>query len=62
MSDLNSCPKCGGPLPIDGALGGGCPRCMLELGFETTVGSRERPDRALPPSDLRLLAGIEFSG
>ena len=44
MSGLNSCSKCGGPLPIDGALGGGCPRCMLELGFDTSVGSRESPD------------------
>ena len=56
MSDFNSCPKCGGPLPDNGALGGGCPRCMLELGFENGR------SLALPPSVLQLLVGIEFSG
>src|SRR5580765_8466101 len=44
MSDLTPCPRCGAPLPNDGALGGGCPRCMLELGFDTTVSNREKPD------------------
>ena len=42
MPELNLCSQCGGPLRNDGALGGGCPLCMLELGFETTVGSRLR--------------------
>jgi len=42
MPDSNQCPRCGAPQPSDGAFGGGCPRCMLELGFETSVGSRER--------------------
>ena len=42
MSDLTTCPKCGGSLLMDSALLGGCPRCMLELGFDTSVGKRER--------------------
>jgi WD40 repeat protein len=42
MTESVQCSRCGGPLPEDSALGGGCPRCMLELGFETTAGSRER--------------------
>jgi WD40 repeat protein/serine/threonine protein kinase len=28
-------------MPNDGALSGGCPRCMLELGFETSRGSAD---------------------
>src|SRR5262245_13931097 len=28
------CERCGDPLPAPDALGGACPRCMLELGLE----------------------------
>src|SRR6185369_3194337 len=35
MSSMNRCQRCEGPLPQGGVLGGSCPRCMLELGYET---------------------------
>src|SRR6187431_1765377 len=31
----NECQRCGTRLPKGDVLGGGCPRCMLELGYET---------------------------
>src|SRR5438132_8978479 len=50
MRDPSRCPRCSGPLPpagTPGALGGACPRCMLELGFESAPGSPEDPDSTL---------------
>ena len=45
MPDLNSLSRnVAARFRNDSALGGGCPRCMLELGFETTVGGGERWD------------------
>jgi len=35
MSGGGVCPQCGGRLPKVDMLSGGCPRCMLELGYET---------------------------
>src|SRR6185436_6109923 len=35
MIESNRCQRCGNPLPKDGVLAGACPRCMLELGYET---------------------------
>jgi WD40 repeat protein len=36
MSDPQRCERCGGPLVQAGALDGSCPKCMAELGFEST--------------------------
>lgn len=52
MSEARRCTRCGGPLPQNGELGGRCPRCMFERGFESSFGeaqsakpgtARERP-------------------
>src|SRR5437867_3190853 len=40
MSDLKRCEHCGGPIPEAGVLSGRCPRCMVELGLESTSGFR----------------------
>ena len=36
MSEPNRCEKCGGPL-AEGALGGRCPRCLLQAGLPSEV-------------------------
>jgi len=41
MSETNLCQRCGDVLPQDGLLGGRCPRCMLEMGFESAAGNAE---------------------
>jgi len=38
MSDPKRCENCGGTLPEAGVLRGLCPRCMVELGLESTSG------------------------
>src|SRR5262245_53992087 len=40
MTDRNQCRRCGSPLPA-GGLARACPRCMLELGFESTSSEHE---------------------
>jgi tRNA A-37 threonylcarbamoyl transferase component Bud32 len=37
MSDPRRCPQCGAPLPAD-AQQGLCPKCLLQLGFESQAG------------------------
>src|SRR6185295_7533003 len=41
MTEPNRCQRCGKPLPQANLLGGRCPRCMLELGFESAAGNHE---------------------
>src|SRR4051812_45735607 len=50
MSESKRCQRCGGLLPkVD--VGGGCPRCLLELGYETmSESSNDRFTAALPTS------------
>jgi eukaryotic-like serine/threonine-protein kinase len=38
MSGPKRCEQCGAPLSQGGVLGGRCPRCMVELGFESVIG------------------------
>ena len=40
MNTPSTCERCGGALPA-GVLGGRCPRCLLELGFESSSGSAD---------------------
>src|SRR5262249_53253572 len=37
MSKASQCSRCGGSMPPGTALGGHCPRCLLELGFRHTI-------------------------
>lgn len=37
MIEPKRCERCGGALGQSGALGGACPRCMLEMGLESTA-------------------------
>src|SRR5262245_12532272 len=46
MSKPIRCTRCDGPLPENGELGGRCPRCMFELGFQSSFGEAEN---AKPP-------------
>src|SRR6187431_1421752 len=47
----NECQRCGTRLPKGDVLGGGCPRCMLELGYETeSEVVREPASGTLPAS------------
>jgi len=55
MTDSKRCPQCGSPLPQDGALDGGCPRCMLELGFESSVGTARRSEPGTRPEQLAII-------
>jgi tRNA A-37 threonylcarbamoyl transferase component Bud32 len=70
MTQSRTCPQCGSELPAD-APGGHCPKCMLELGFESQVdpsasGTPQTPDpsqrtaayqpRSLPPALADLAA------
>ena len=43
MSDPRRCERCGCSLPEAGVLRGRCPRCMVELGFES-ASSLRNPD------------------
>ncbi len=36
MSEPNRCDQCGGPLLESGPIGGACPRCMIEVGVNST--------------------------
>jgi eukaryotic-like serine/threonine-protein kinase len=40
MSDPKRCERCGRALPRAGGLGGSCPRCMVEMGLESTSALR----------------------
>ena len=42
MNALSRCEKCGSALPV-GALGGLCPRCLLEAGLDSTVTNVHSP-------------------
>ena len=37
-----SCPKCGEPLPVGGAVGGVCPRCAVDFLLESDAETRSR--------------------
>src|SRR5678815_3816942 len=59
MSDPTRCERCDSPLPEGSGLGARCPRCMIELGLESTSGfgesevpsaERARASLAAPPS------------
>src|SRR5262245_50444136 len=50
MSKPIRCTRCDGPLPENGELGGRCPRCMFELGFQSSFGEAEN---AKPPGIVR---------
>jgi WD40 repeat protein len=51
MSDPGQCEWCGSPLPQDGVLGGRCPRCLVELGLESTSGFRDTEALSAKPED-----------
>ena len=46
MSELQRCEECGDTLAATGVLGGFCPRCMVELGFDSHFGF-EYPENTL---------------
>src|SRR5262245_49193753 len=54
MTDSKRCERCGGHFPQAGVLVGRCPRCMVELGFESTSGFRERASIPLAQEDRRV--------
>ncbi len=56
MSDRKRCEQCGAPLPQTGILDGRCPRCMVELGLESTSGFRDFTD-----SEITLTAQEDTS-
>jgi len=53
LSECKRCQRCGGRLPESGVLGGGCPRCMLELGYK-----KEEPELSKGAADHLLPAII----
>src|SRR6185436_9714680 len=49
MSESSQCQRCGSLLPKNSVLGRRCPRCMLELGFESAAGIAEDFDSTIVP-------------
>src|SRR5262245_16621832 len=54
MPELRHCPQCGAELPPD-APEGVCPKCVLGLGFGSSLGSPLKPEQihsleTMPPS------------
>lgn len=45
MPEERLCPKCGAPLP-EGAADGHCPRCLMQLGFESEPGAESVAETA----------------
>ncbi len=45
MATLNQCPKCGADLPKD-ALGGLCPKCLVQAAFRPETGGQEAEIRS----------------
>lgn len=64
MSEPRACPHCGAPLPVD-APDGLCPKCLMQLGFESLTGPAPNDPayhptvyqpHSLPPSIEELAA------
>jgi len=65
MMESNRCQRCGNPLPKDGVLAGACPRCMLELGYETKSEIADRKAAGRQPESIgryRILRVIGEGG
>jgi eukaryotic-like serine/threonine-protein kinase len=65
MGESNRCERCGGPLPKSDVVGGGCPRCLLELGYETRSGTGNDDGHAALPKSIgryRILRVIGEGG